>query len=65
MADPADREWICTWEDCERANDRDAAVLPLWRKIEWLEDVHRMALHFEAQRKAGKNGAAPRRDPVK
>jgi len=28
----------------EAAQLRDAARLPLWRKIEWLEDMHRLAL---------------------
>jgi hypothetical protein len=44
-----DEDWKCSWEATETAQDRDSAALPLWRKIQWLENVHRMAVALEEQ----------------
>lgn len=37
------------WESHKRAQLRRMAQLPLWDKLQWLEEAHFMALHLQGK----------------
>jgi hypothetical protein len=45
----ADRSWTAGWEAHEAAQLRRLARLPLWQKLQWMEEMNRIIRHLRTQ----------------
>jgi hypothetical protein len=57
-SDPEQRLWENGWDGHEQQQRLRMANLPFWKKLEWLEEAHRLVRQFEAQRKSGHGPSA-------
>ena len=51
QAPDSEHSWDEGWDAHERAQLRRKARLPLWQKLQWLEEITRIARHIREQRK--------------
>jgi len=51
----AEHSWDAGWDGHERAQLRRKARLPLWQKLQWLEEITRIARHLREQRRPRPN----------
>jgi hypothetical protein len=49
----ADRSWPRGWEEHEADQLRRLARLPLWQKLQWLEEMNRIIRHMRSQNPVG------------
>jgi hypothetical protein len=56
QAPVAEHSWDSGWDGHERAQLRRKARLPLWQKLQWLEEINRIARHLREQRKPHSTG---------
>jgi putative hemin transport protein len=54
-----DRSWDAGWEEHELQQLRRLARLPLWQKLQWLEEMNRIIRHLRTQRPAAAPPAGP------
>ncbi len=54
-----DRSWAVGWEEHKRDQLRRLARLPLWQKLQWLEEMNRIIRHLRSQ----KTPEPPRPEP--
>lgn len=53
ISDP-DRKWSVGWDGHELDQLRRLARLPLWQKLQWLEEMNRVIRHMRKQRLPGR-----------
>jgi hypothetical protein len=47
----SEHSWDVGWDGHERAQQRRFAQLPLWKKLQWLEEMNRIIRHLRSQDK--------------